>query len=311
MSLYHYWATHQTSIREFAVKRTPRLQSVNDTLNSAESNLIDLYRLDRQGILFMSDKIRNHSLVTRKTTAGLPSEAQVLVALRYFATGCSINSLKNTANLHLSHDAVEKCIKQVSTAISEVMLGEFINYQWDAGSIAAVKSGFGDYGGFPGCLGAIDCTKVKIRKPSIDEDAYVSRNPGHFINCQAICDHRLKFVDAVVKWPGSVNDAVIWDHCGFNEKLKTFFDRQSKEYQGWLLGDSGYAQRPNMMVPFLEPDTSGQESYNRSHKRSRCLIERSFGCLKSRFRCLCKNTSGAIMFEPEVACSINRSLSAA
>ena len=108
----------------------------------------------------------------------------------------------------------------------------------------------------------------------------------------------------MVKWPGSVNDAVIWDNCGFNEKLQTFFDRQSKEYQGWLLGDSRYAQRPNMIVPYLEPDTSGQESYNRSHKMSRCLIEGSFGCLKSRFRCLCKNTSGAIMFEPEVACSI-------
>ena len=171
-------------------------------------------------------------------------------------------------------------------------------------SVGAIKSGFGDYGEFPGCLGAIDCTKIKIKKPSIDEDAYVSRHPGHYINSQAICDHRLKFVDAVVRWPGSVNDSVIWDHSGFKEELEGFLSTKSKDYQGWLLGDSGYSQRIHMMVPFLEAETSAQERYNSCHKKSRCVIERSFGCLKSRFRCLCKDSNGAIMFEPDVACAI-------
>ena len=49
-------------------------------------------------------------------------------------------------------------------------------------------------------LGAIDGTTIKIKEPS-----YVGRNPGHFINYQVVCDHNLKFVDAVVKLPGSVN----------------------------------------------------------------------------------------------------------
>ena len=92
--------------------------------------------------------------------------------------------------------------------MTQLMLADAISYRWDLGAVAAIKSGFWDNGGFPGCLGAIDCTKVKIRKPSMDEDPYVSRHPGHYINCQAICDHRLKFMDVVAQWPGSVNNSV-------------------------------------------------------------------------------------------------------
>ena len=73
-----------------------------------------------------------------------------------------------------------------------------------------------------------------------------------------------------------MNGSVIWNHSGFKEELEIFLSSQSKEYQGWLLGDPGYSQRVHMMVPFLEA-----ERFNRCHKKCRCVIERSFGCLKS------------------------------
>lgn len=52
-------------------------------------------------------------------------------------------------------------------------------------------------------------------------------------------------------------------------------------------GDSGYACTPYMLTPFVERDlTAGQQAYNRAHKATRVMIERAFGELKSRFRCL-------------------------
>ena len=222
-----------------------------------------------------------------------------MVALNYYSSGCSLRLLRSTADLDLSLGSVENCVKNVSKALSSLS-SEYISHSWETSSVVATKQGFLQYGGFPGCIGAIDGTKIKIRAPSVDEDAYVGRHPGHFINCQAICDSRLKFVEATVRWPGSVNDATIYDHCAFREEFELFLASKPGDYQGWLIGDSGYSQREGMMIPFLEPDCNMKVRY----KKSRCVIERAFGTLKSRFRCLCKESGGALMFEPDVAYAV-------
>lgn len=54
-------------------------------------------------------------------------------------------------------------------------------------------------------------------------------------------------------------------------------------------GDSGYALRPYLMTPIQGRDlTEGQALYNRAHKKTRVVIERAFGELKARWRCLGK-----------------------
>ena len=58
------------------------------------------------------------------------------------------------------------------------------------------------------------------------------------------------------------------------------------------------------MIPFEYSQTPGEEKFNRAHKKSRCSVERAIGVWKSRFRCLCKQSGGAIQFEVDMACSI-------
>ena len=52
-----------------------------------------------------------------------------------------------------------------------------------------------------------------------------------------------------------------------------------------LLGDSGYANTEYLVTPILRPITAQERRYNRSHRRTRQLIECAIGVLK-RFRCL-------------------------
>jgi nuclease HARBI1 len=97
---------------------------------------------------------------------------------------------------------------------------------------------------------------------------------------QAICDSNLKIRDIVARWRGSTHDARIFRES----RVKERFERG--EFRGRLLGDSGYACTNYLFTPILNPRSRKEELYNRAHIHARNCIERCFGVLKQRFRCL-------------------------
>nr|XP_034334828.1 putative nuclease HARBI1 [Crassostrea gigas] len=70
-----------------------------------------------------------------------------------------------------------------------------------------IMRGFSDIAGFPNVIGAIDGTHIRIKSPSLDEHLYVNRKNYHFINVQAVCDSKLRFMNIVAEWPGSTHDS--------------------------------------------------------------------------------------------------------
>ena len=142
----------------------------------------------------------------------------------------------------------------MSTAISS-LANEFVTYPTDD-QILKIKQGFFEHGGFPAVLGAIDGTQIQIEAPSTKEEAYVGRKEGHFINCQLICDANERFLDAVVKCPGSTNDSTIWNLSGVKTVIKEYIESRGSSFKGWLIRDSGYPQREEMLVPLLEFNTA-------------------------------------------------------
>ncbi|KAJ1161478.1 hypothetical protein NDU88_001963 [Pleurodeles waltl] len=58
-----------------------------------------------------------------------------------------------------------------------------------------------------------------------------------------------------------------------------------------------------MMTPYLNPTTPAERRYNAAHRATHNVVERTFGLLKSRFRCLHKS-GGALQYSPETTCRI-------
>ena len=69
---------------------------------------------------------------------------------------------------------------------------EFISWPSPATELQEVKRGFYDKGGFPGVIGCVDGTHVRIQAPIANANDFVNRKGFHSINVQAVCNHRGK-----------------------------------------------------------------------------------------------------------------------
>ncbi|XP_031358966.1 putative nuclease HARBI1 [Photinus pyralis] len=113
--------------------------------------------------------------------------------------------------------------------------------------------------GFPGVIGAIDGSHIKIDKPSKDPDSYINRKGYYSIQLQVVCDHQRKIRDIFVGYPGSVHDSRVFRVSPLSQSLA------EKCGNFYLLGDSGYPLLPNLLTPFKDRGqlTRHQLQYNR------------------------------------------------
>ena len=200
---------------------------------------------------------------------------QVLIALRFYATGTFQRVIGDLFGVSVF--AACRVIHKVSRAIAK-QKRQFLSIP---GNLADVKRKFYDVGHFPGVIGAIDCTHVRVICPNKENAmAFVNRKQFYSINVQAVCDSDAFITNIVARWPGSTHNSRIFENSNIAEKLR------DGVLFGILLGDSGYACRAYLLTPILKPKNAGEVRYNTAHRRTRCVIERCFGLLKRRFPCL-------------------------
>ncbi|XP_065943210.1 putative nuclease HARBI1 [Magallana gigas] len=159
-----------------------------------------------------------------------------------------------------------------------------IDFPTDAQTLLKMKEEFYAIALFPNVVGAIDGTLIPIRGMNgEDEPVYVCRKNFHALNVQGVVhQHKLP----------STHDAYVFQHSSIPRILETL------PGGGWLLGDSGYPLKDYLMTPFINSSTPAEERYNAAHCKPRNVVERAFGVLKARFRCL-HSSGGYLPFQPE------------
>jgi len=156
---------------------------------------------------------------------------------------------------------------------------KFINFPSTSAEIDTVRQKFFDIVKFPKCIGAIDCTHVKIISlGGLDGEIYRNRKGYFSINVQTICDADLRIQNIVCTFPGSTHDSTIFNHSSIRGRFE-----RGEMSNSILVGDSGYGLKNYLMTPFLNPNGEGQNIYNEGQIRTRNVVERSYGVWKKRF----------------------------
>lgn len=206
---------------------------------------------------------------------------QLLLTLCFYATGAFLANCADFSGVDKS--TASRVIRKVSHHLA-LLRPQFINFPETAEEIADVRRKFYNIAKFPRCIGAVDCTHVKIQSPG-GENAEIYRNrKGYFsFNVQSISDANLRIQDIVCRWPGSTHDSTIFNNSSIRGKFEN-----NEMGDNLLVGDSGYALKRYLMTPFSDPRTEGQNRYNESQIRTRNPVERSYGAWKRRFPILAK-----------------------
>ena len=229
------------------------------------------YRLTKDGFRALLEIIYPSIAPHNDRGKPIPADIQLLLALRFYATGTFQLACGDLT--YISQPSASRIIKRVSEAIARLK-NNYIAFP-EGELLNDTKRDFWRIGEFPGVVGAIDCTHIKIVCPGGDNAELFRNRKGFFsINVQVVCGPNLEIQNIVARWPGSVHDARVLD----NSRLCARFERG--DISGVLLGDSGYACRQYLMTPIVDPQTRPERMY----KRMFGLWKRMFPCLSQTLR---------------------------
>lgn len=235
------------------------------------------FRFRKDTVIDLIEMLRNDIHPASRKGGAIPSHLQVLLALRFYATGQFQRVSGDLIGVDVS--TASRIVKKVSFAIAG-RKNQFIKFP-DAADMASVKRDFYRMANFPGVIGAIDCTHIPVINPGGQDSArFVNRKGYYSVNTQVVCDAGMKVTNIVAKWPGATHDSRIFQNSRLCVQL------ENQPHHGHLLGDNGYACSNYLLTPLLRPQTAAEQRYNRSHKTTRGIIEHLFGLVKRRFHCL-------------------------
>lgn len=262
-----------------------------------EADFRRMFRLSRTvADDLLKEMLANNPALKNIYSNAIPYHLKFLAVLNFFAHGSDQKPTGDSKVVAQSQSMVSRSLHLVLKELLK-LTGKYVKFPTAAADIAASKSAFMQKFGMPGIVCAIDGTHIAVIQPPAAENGYLFYNRKHHysLNVLAACNAQQLFVFADANYPGSVHDSAIYQMTGLKRRMPL--------QNAFMLGDSGLPSDHCMLTPVANAVTGSKEArYNVKHKHTRNVIERSFGCLKMRFRCLTR--SRTLHYIPKTAAKI-------
>lgn len=195
----------------------------------------------------------------------------------------------------LAHDVMatykisKSALFEIMSFVPKLILARFsheMKFRNDIELLEGTAQGFSGLNGglFTKCVGALDGTFIRIKKPSSNCGSYYNSRYGSYgINVQAVADSRSRFMAIDISTTGSTHDNTAFNVSHIVDVVMepTFYSRY------FIVADEAYTLREGVVVPFSRG--SGDEfktATNYYISQMRVCVEMAFGILKGRFAIL-------------------------
>jgi len=149
---------------------------------------------------------------------------------------------------------------------------------------------------FRGCIGLIDGTLIKIRRPHSDPlhgRWFNGRKKMYCVNNTVVVDHDGLFIYVDCGYPGSFHDVSILRHCTLMQEWRSYFTHEDHYFE-YLLGDPGYVGEDMIIMRRISDREipAGSEdvvdAFNRVHAGVRIRVEWGIGGMKRKWKRMMK-----------------------
>lgn len=160
-----------------AVPNRERALRRNDFENLREEEFLKRYRLSKTVVGKVVEEIQERLEYPTNRNIPLSPMQQVLITLRFYATGSF--HLMVGDNAGISKSTVSRIVSKVSAAIAS-MRRRYVTFP-SVQERPSIVQQFYDMYNFPGIVGAIDCTHIKIQSPGGNRAEIYRNRKGTFL----------------------------------------------------------------------------------------------------------------------------------
>ncbi|XP_036334306.1 putative nuclease HARBI1 isoform X1 [Rhagoletis pomonella] len=280
-------SSDETNKNELKMQRKV-IRQKSDIFNLTDHKFESYFRLNKTAFKYVLGKIRPKMKVGIRSTS-VSNTIKLAATLGFLAQGSYQLNVGNNFNLGLSQPTVCSILSETLTVLEDIVCPLWIKFNMTNDEKVIIKREFLEKTGFPGVIGCVAGTHIKILAPKKqDQPLYCNRKGFFSLNAMVICDHkmRIRYLDA--RHAGSASDSLIWNVSDARSMLR---DRcEAGERNCWLLGDAGYPLEPYLMAPYRSAAEGSLEAvFNKKHAKARNIVGQTIGVLKNRFRCLLGN----------------------
>lgn len=160
------------------------MREASDPFALTDTHFKQLFRLTKDMAHFVRNTILPHMHNTDNVVAISPT-LRCFAVFNFLATGSYQRSVGQSFFLSMSQQAVSIAVNEVCMNIVQ-HLGHIIRFPRTQEEKNVLKAQFMEQYGFPGTIGAIDCTHIAITAPIEEEHNYVNRKGYHSKNVQIV-----------------------------------------------------------------------------------------------------------------------------
>ena len=277
-----------------AAWKIPRIQNVleHEFLHFPDRKWLESYRISKDMFEQLTHDLRSLQRQVTRLRSPVPVRTVVAMLLKRLGKGLDYREIGDKFGVGAStacikvNEAMKFLVSSKMHIISKIQRGIYfkrIQRKWN----------------FPQCLGAIDGTHIPIKAPLVHHADFYNGKCFHSVILQGVCDSQCCFTNVFAGWPGRAHDSRVFGRSQIgnlitegrlipdDSNLRRVIDNHVIE--PFLIGDPAYPISKNLMKNYPGSNlTSEKEHFNYRLSRARIQIERAFGRLKGRWRCLLK-----------------------